>query len=61
METVRRLVRSGMIFPAPIRDGREYLFEENACKLNRNNTFHPSTPLHPTLLSRIKHGTPEKP
>ncbi|MBG6241724.1 MAG: hypothetical protein EKE20_07255 [Candidatus Symbiopectobacterium sp. Dall1.0] len=28
METVRRLVRNGMIFPARIRDGREYLIDE---------------------------------
>ncbi|QZN96343.1 excisionase [Symbiopectobacterium purcellii] len=61
METVRRLVRSGMIFPAPIRDGREYLVEENACKLTQNKNIGPSSALHPTLLSRIRHGTPEKP
>ncbi len=61
METVRRLVRSGMIFPAPIRDGREYLVDENACKLTQNKNLSSSTYLHPALLSRIKHGTPEKP
>ncbi|MBG6240317.1 MAG: excisionase [Candidatus Symbiopectobacterium sp. Clec_Harlan] len=61
METVRRLVRSGMIFPAPIRDGREYLVEENACKLTQNKNLRSSGYLHPALLSRIRHGTPEKP
>ncbi|MGL9722006.1 excisionase [Symbiopectobacterium sp.] len=60
METVRRLVRNGMIFPAPIRDGREYLVEENACKLTQNKNLSSSGYLHPALLSRIRHGTPEK-
>ncbi|MGL9722151.1 excisionase [Symbiopectobacterium sp.] len=60
METVRRLVRNGMIFPAPIRDGREYLVEENACKLTQNKNLNSSGYPHPTLLSRIRHGTPEK-
>ncbi|MGG2142005.1 excisionase [Symbiopectobacterium sp. RP] len=51
METVRRLFRSGMIFPAPIRDGHEYLVDENACKLTQNKNIGPSSALHPTLLS----------
>ncbi len=60
METVRRLIRNGMIFPAPIRDGREYLIEENAYKLTQNKNLRSSSYLHPALLSRIRHGTPEK-
>ncbi|MGL9735873.1 MAG: excisionase [Symbiopectobacterium sp.] len=51
METVRRFVRNGMIFPAPIRDGREYLVDKNACKLTQNKNIGPSSALHLTLLS----------
>lgn len=54
-ETVRRWIRSGKIFPAPVLDGREYLFDEWAERID--------TKCSPTseLLQRIKNGTNQKP
>jgi len=34
MEVVRRWIRKGMIYPAPVIDGRTYLIQENAIKIN---------------------------
>jgi len=34
MEQVRRWVRSGKLYPAPFLDGREYLIQENAVKID---------------------------
>jgi len=34
LEQVRRWVRSGKLFPPPILDGREYLIQESAVKIN---------------------------
>ncbi|WP_337261249.1 MULTISPECIES: excisionase [unclassified Serratia (in: enterobacteria)] len=34
LETVRRWIRAGKIYPAPVLDGREYLFDENAVRIN---------------------------
>ncbi|NIY47324.1 excisionase [Cedecea colo] len=54
LETVRRWVRECRIVPAPTKDGREYLFDENAVKVD---------PLqHPTgsLLKRIRYGKKAK-
>ncbi|EBW7999810.1 excisionase [Salmonella enterica subsp. enterica serovar Mgulani] len=45
-ETVRRWVREGKIYPAPVKDGREYLFDENAVRINAQKTRMP-------LLARI--------
>lgn len=56
-ETVRRWIRAGKIYPAPVLDGREYLFDERAEKID---------PLNPrgkinSLLSRITNGKDQKP
>lgn len=61
METLRRAARGGRFFPPAVFEGREYLVDENAEKLTRNNTFSPSRTVHSALLSRIKYGTPQKP
>jgi len=37
MEQVRRWVRAGRLYPAPILDGREYLIEEDAVKIDPKN------------------------
>jgi len=34
LETVRRWVRAGKIYPAPVLDGREYLVDESAVRIN---------------------------
>lgn len=34
LETVRRWIRAGKIYPAPVLDGREYLFDESAVRIN---------------------------
>ncbi|HGE8281589.1 TPA: excisionase [Serratia marcescens] len=54
-ETVRRWIRAGKIYPAPVLDGREYLFDEQAVRID--------TPCSPTseLLQRITNGTNQKP
>lgn len=36
-ETVRRWIRAGKIYPAPVLDGREYLFDENAVRIDLQN------------------------
>ncbi len=46
-ETVRRWIRKGIIYPAPVKDGREYLFNENAVRINMQKTG-------TTLLARIQ-------
>lgn len=55
LETVRRWIRTGKIAPAPVLDGREYLIDETAERVN--------TKCSPTskLLQRIKNGTNQKP
>ena len=45
-ETVRRWVREGKIYPAPVKDGREYLFDENSVRINEQKDRTP-------LLERI--------
>jgi len=37
MEVVRRWVRSGKLYPPPYLDGREYLIQETAVKINPRN------------------------
>lgn len=49
-ETVRRWVRNCQIMPPPKKDGREYLFDEKARKIDRST--HPRV----TLTDRIKNG-----
>lgn len=53
-ETVRRWVRECRIVPAPVKDGREYLFEENAVKIN------PAQMQTSGLLKRIRNGESKK-
>ncbi|QVP48892.1 excisionase [Salmonella enterica subsp. salamae] len=55
IETVRRWVRECRISPPPLKDGREYLFHENAVKIDVKNK--------PTgrLLKRIRDGKKAKP
>lgn len=54
-ETVRRWIRAGKIFPAPVLDGREYLFDEWAERIDTKCS--PSS----ELLQRINNGTHQKP
>ncbi|WP_447880101.1 excisionase [Serratia fonticola] len=58
VETVRRWVRAGKIYPAPQLDGREYLFDDRAIKINPNNLPKQSTK---QLLDRIRDGKNAKP
>jgi len=37
IEQVRRWVRSGKLYPPPYLDGREYLIQETAVKINPSN------------------------
>lgn len=56
MDTVRGWVRNGLIQPPPIKDGREYLVEEYAVKVNSiNEVSHKSM-----LLQRIGHDQNQK-
>jgi hypothetical protein len=55
IETVRRWVRECRIVPAPVKDGREYLFHERAVKID------PSELQTGSLLKRIRHGKKAKP
>lgn len=48
-ETVRRWIRAGKIHPAPVLDGREYLFDENAVRIDLQNP-------RASLLSRLHSG-----
>lgn len=54
-ETVRRWIRAGKIFPAPVLDGREYLFDERAVRIDTKCSQTSE------LLQRIKNGTNQKP
>ena len=54
-ETVRRWVRECRIYPPPMKYGREYLFEENAVKVDSGGI--PSG----NLLKRITNGKKAKP
>lgn len=56
-ETVRRWIRAGRIYPAPVLDGREYLFDERAVKIDLKTQRPPMN----TLLTRIKNGPESKP
>lgn len=62
MEQVRRWVREGRIQPPPILDGREYLVEETAVKINLKSKN--SCPVYDrkniSLRERIKNGRAEK-
>lgn len=49
-ETIRRLIRSGKIWPAPEKDGKEWLLSENARRIDGKR----SKP--GVLLSRIRNG-----
>ncbi|MGX8939593.1 excisionase [Symbiopectobacterium sp. Eva_TO] len=60
METLRRAARNVRFDPPAIRDGREYLVDETATRLSQNDTLHSYRPVNSSLVSRIKHGTPEK-
>lgn len=61
MEQVRRWVRSGRIQPPPQLDGREYLVEDSAIKVNLNGQCFPSpSNKNLSLRERIKHGRTEK-
>lgn len=55
MDTVRGWVRNGLIQPPPVKDGREYLVEEYAIKVNSLTEIKPLN-----LLQRIEHATREK-
>ncbi|MDQ9124977.1 excisionase [Serratia fonticola] len=57
-ETVRRWVRAGKIYPAPILDGREYLFDDRAIKIDPKNLQKNSVN---RLLERINDGKNPKP
>ncbi|WP_367273040.1 excisionase [Candidatus Symbiopectobacterium sp.] len=61
METLRRAARNVRFDPPEIFEGREYLVDETAERVSRNNSLHSSNPIKSLLVSRIKHGTPEKP
>lgn len=55
MDTVRGWVRNGLIQPPPVKDGREYLVEEYAIKVNSLTEIKPLN-----LLQRIGHDKSEK-
>ncbi|WGL99109.1 excisionase [Arsenophonus sp. aPb] len=55
MDTVRGWVRNGLIQPPPVKDGREYLVDEFAVKVNSINETG-----SPNLLQRIGHAAREK-
>ncbi|AWK13284.1 excisionase [Candidatus Fukatsuia symbiotica] len=57
MEQVRRWVRSGVIQPPPRRDGREYLVEAHAEKIDPTN---PASYAGKRLMERLYHGTQKK-
>ncbi|ASX25973.1 excisionase [Candidatus Williamhamiltonella defendens] len=56
IEQVRRWVRAGIIYPAPRLDGREYLVQANAIKINPLSVKHHTGP---TLMEKI-HGPHKK-
>ncbi|OCJ30623.1 excisionase [Serratia sp. 14-2641] len=49
-ETIRRLIREGKIWPAPEKDGKEWLLSENAKRIDGQSTKPEG------LLSRIRNG-----
>ena len=55
LETVRRWVRQSKIYPAPKKDGVEYLFQETAIKVE------PSQSSTCGLLRRMTGGKKKKP
>ncbi|HDT4879768.1 TPA: excisionase [Klebsiella michiganensis] len=55
LETVRRWVRQSKIYPAPKKDGVEYLFQETAIKVE------PSQSSTCGLLRRMTNGKKKKP
>lgn len=56
MDTVRIWARNGLIQPSPIKDGREYLVEEYAIKVNSiNDISHQSM-----LLQRMGYDRNQK-
>lgn len=55
MDTVRGWVRNGLIQPPPIKDGREYLVEEYAIKVNSLTEIKQMN-----LLQRIGHVARKK-
>ncbi|HAF8817902.1 TPA: excisionase [Salmonella enterica] len=58
-EQVRRLVRKGLIYPAPEMYGRCYLVEETAVRLNNHQSLIPGN-TSKKLLRRIIDGRHEK-
>ncbi|WP_339379913.1 MULTISPECIES: excisionase [Cronobacter] len=56
MEVVRRWARAGRIQPPPYMDGREYLVEETAVKINPLLKTSPQAPSDTNLRERIKNG-----
>ncbi|ASV33140.1 excisionase [Candidatus Hamiltonella defensa] len=56
IEQVRRWVRAGIIYPAPRLDGREYLVQANAIKINPLSLKHHTGQ---TLMEKI-HGPQKK-
>ncbi|WP_306278005.1 excisionase [Pantoea sp. Fr+CA_20] len=58
MEQVRRWVRQHRLFPPPRLDGREYLIQEDAVKIDPRNPA--ATPqLKKSLTQRIRNGSKE--
>lgn len=55
IETIRRWVRNGQIWPPPKFDGYQYYVEESARKIPPPTTSHTQS-----LLERIKHGKESK-
>ncbi|EDY2185956.1 excisionase [Salmonella enterica subsp. enterica] len=58
-EQVRRLVRKGLIYPAPERYGKCYLVEETAVRLNDHRSSVPVN-TRKRLTGRIMDGRHEK-
>ncbi|WP_261832296.1 excisionase [Leminorella grimontii] len=58
MEQVRRWVRAGKISPPPLLDGREYLVDENAVRINPASPSS-SQPHINSLSQRVKNGRKE--
>jgi predicted site-specific integrase-resolvase len=54
LEQVRRWIRDGKIYPMPVLDGREYLFDENARKINPRDPGKSSGTA--TLMNRVKNN-----
>lgn len=61
METLRRWVRAGKVYPAPDFDGYQYLVEEKAVKLTSACTGQKrARQPGDSLTTRIKNGRTEK-